>query len=117
MLHLVYRPPPKEEGKKSLTHSPTLLCGYLLVFQCIVCLIAMFLLILSAPGADGSGRGADETTPTQATPTQPRVIDHTHEVMIVQGGTDIPASITQITQVSLWEKHGGYAKKKLLCHS
>lgn len=58
-------------------------------------------LILTGAG-NGNGAEPDQTTPSQATTTtRPRVIDHTHEVVIVQGGTaDIPASITQITQVS-----------------
>ncbi|XP_064395426.1 uncharacterized protein LOC135342588 isoform X2 [Halichondria panicea] len=58
MLHLVYRPPPREDGTNE-------------------------------------GAEPDGATP----PPPPRVIDHTHEVMFVQGDSaDIPASITEITQ-------------------
>ncbi len=50
-----------------------------------------------AGGNDGAEPG-DGTTPTRS-----RVVDHTHEVMFVQGDSaDIPASITEITQV----RHG-----------
>ncbi len=51
------------------------------------------------PSGTNEGAEPDGATP----PPPPRVIDHTHEVMFVQGDSaDIPASITEITQVRAW---------------